>query len=170
MHNVTDLYQGRDILEIVRNLSQFVSEFTYNLNNQVFVQIDSPNKHLDTVNIRHLANSLRTHGPGMANTTINFTYKFLRAKMTLLSQFLFNEQIKSRLSKEVKIFKQSYQHEMMTTSSETPNQNITYATLLFDRANKFKNGIRKLGVTLDGQSWLDQFRILITHIGNALGY
>ncbi|ODM98870.1 WASH complex subunit 7 [Orchesella cincta] len=158
------LEQGRDILEIVRNLPQFVAEFTYNLNNQVFVQVNSPNKHLDTVNIRHLANSLRTHGPGMANTTINFTYRFLRSKIHNLSQFLYDEQIKSRLSKDIRLFKQSYQEPTAAA------QNYTYATLLFDRAMKFKKGIRKLGLTQDGLSPLDQFRILISHIGNALGF
>lgn len=140
-----------------------MAEFTYNLNNQVFVQINSQNKHLDTVNIRHLANSLRTHGPGMANTTINFTYKFLRSKITALSTFMYNEQVKSRLSKDIKLFKQAHQE------ISTPSQNHAYASLLFDRANKFKTGIRKLGVNQDGFSPLDQFRILITHIGNALG-
>lgn len=40
----------------------------------------------------------------------------------------------------------------------------------FDRAEKFNKGIRKLGLTPDGQSYLDQFRNLITQIGNAMGY
>ena len=152
-------------MEIVRNLPQFVGEFTYNLNNQVFVQINSPNKHLDTVNIRHLANSLRTHGPGMANTTINFTYKFLCSKIHLLSQFLYDEQIKSRLAKDIKLLKQSHQE-----SSSPLVQNLSYAALLYDRATKFRKGIQKVSLTKDGLSPLDQFRILITHIGNALGY
>ena len=35
---------------------------------------------------------------------------------------------------------------------------------------KFNRGIRKLGLMADGvSSYLDQFRVLITHIGNALG-
>lgn len=38
-----------------------------------------------------------------------------------------------------------------------------------EKAEKFNRGIRKLG-TSDGLSYLDQFRILITQIGNALGY
>jgi WASH complex subunit 7 len=38
------------------------------------------------------------------------------------------------------------------------------------RAVKFNRGIRKLGLMADGvSSYLDQFRLLITHIGNALG-
>ena len=40
----------------------------------------------------------------------------------------------------------------------------------YERAFKFVKDIRKLGVNESGKSFLDQFRILITEIGNALGY
>ena len=40
----------------------------------------------------------------------------------------------------------------------------------YDRALKFVRDIRKLGVSEAGKTFLDQFRILITEIGNALGY
>lgn len=35
----------------------------------------------------------------------------------------------------------------------------------FDRADKFNKGIRKLGLTPDGLSYLDQFRLLVSQIG-----
>lgn len=35
----------------------------------------------------------------------------------------------------------------------------------FERADKFNKGIRKLGVGPDGESYLDQFRTLISQIG-----
>lgn len=38
------------------------------------------------------------------------------------------------------------------------------------RAAKFVKDIKKLGVNKGNQSYLDQFRDLITEIGNALGY
>jgi WASH complex subunit 7 len=149
-----NLLKGRDILEIVRNLPKFVQEFTYNLNNQVFIQVNSPNKHLDTVNIRHLANSMRAHGPGLANTTVNATYQFLRPKMHVFSQFLYEEQIRSRLAKDIRQLKLKRQEE----SCNYP----------FKVAEKLNKGIRKLGVQ-DGLTRLDHLRILISHIGNALG-
>lgn len=37
----------------------------------------------------------------------------------------------------------------------------------FERAEKFNRGIRKLGLTQEGLSYLDQFRGLITHIGEC---
>lgn len=40
----------------------------------------------------------------------------------------------------------------------------------YERAEKFHRGIRKLGLNPLGQSYLDQFRLLVTQLGNALGY
>ena len=40
----------------------------------------------------------------------------------------------------------------------------------YERAAKFVKDIRRLGVSDSGRSFLDQFRVLITEIGNALGY
>ena len=37
----------------------------------------------------------------------------------------------------------------------------------FERADKFNKGIRKLGVTPEGLSYLDQFRIIISQIGES---
>lgn len=63
--------QGLDVLEIMRNIHLFVSNYVYNLNNQIFIEKNSKNKHLNTINIRHIANSLRTHGIGIINTTVD---------------------------------------------------------------------------------------------------
>lgn len=38
----------------------------------------------------------------------------------------------------------------------------------YDRAEKFNKGIRKLGVNAEGESYLDQFRTLITQIGTSI--
>jgi len=66
---------------------------------QIFVERTSNNKHLNTINIRHVANSIRTHGTGIMNTTVNFTFQFLKQKFFIFSQFLFDEHIKSKLIK-----------------------------------------------------------------------
>uniref|UniRef100_A0A8C4QNR8 WASH complex subunit 4 n=1 Tax=Eptatretus burgeri TaxID=7764 RepID=A0A8C4QNR8_EPTBU len=150
------LEQGLDVLEIMRNIHVFVAKYLYNLNNQIFIERSSNNKHLNTINIRHIANSIRTHGTGIMNTTVNFTYQFLRKKFFIFSQFMYDEHIKSRLIKDIRHFR------------ETKEQNEQKYP--FDRADKFNRGIRKLGVTPDGQSYLDQFRQLISQIGNAMGY
>ncbi|XP_044764720.1 WASH complex subunit 4 isoform X2 [Coccinella septempunctata] len=148
--------QGLDVLEIMRNINVFVSKYLYNLNSQVFVEEKSTNKHLNTINISHIANSIRTHGVGIMNTTVNFTYQFLQKKFFIFSQFMFDEQIKSRLLKDLKYFH---------TNKMEINQMYPY-----ERAEKFNNGIKKLGLNENGQSYLDLFRKLISHIGNAMGY
>ncbi|KAK3526209.1 hypothetical protein QTP70_017756, partial [Hemibagrus guttatus] len=147
---------GLDVLEIMRNIHVFVSRYLYNLNNQIFIEKTSNNKHLNTINIRHIANSIRTHGTGIMNTTVNFTYQFLRKKFYIFSQFMYDEHIKSRLIKDIRFFR------------ETKDQSDQKYP--FERAEKFNRGIRKLGITPDGQSYLDQFRQLISQIGNAMGY
>ncbi|CAF5005843.1 unnamed protein product, partial [Rotaria sp. Silwood1] len=151
------LEQGCDVLDILRNLNAFVSQHYYNINTQMFIERSSNNKFLRTTNIRHVANSIRTHGIGIMNTAVNFTYQYLRQKFYMFSQFLFDEHIKSRLMKDIKYFKEN---------KDRLNQRYP-----FERAKKFFISIRKLGVTTDtNETYLDQFRQLIGQIGNAMGY
>lgn len=150
------LEQGLDALEIMRNIHVFVSRYLYNLNTQTFIEHSSGNKHLNTIGIRHIANSIRTHGTGIMSTTVNFVYQFLRVKLHTFSQFLFDEHIKSRLMRDIRFVR--------------AQREAGAAPYTYERAEKFQKGIRKLGMTADGLSYLDQFRQLITQIGNALGY
>eukprot|EP01087_Luapelamoeba_hula_P010422 TRINITY_DN2761_c0_g1_i4.p1 TRINITY_DN2761_c0_g1~~TRINITY_DN2761_c0_g1_i4.p1 ORF type:complete len:775 (-),score=117.22 TRINITY_DN2761_c0_g1_i4:17-2341(-) len=150
------LDQGLDVLEIMRNIHVFVQRYRYNLNNQIFIEGASPNKTIHSIGISHIANSIRTHGTGIMNTTVNFTYQFLRQKFVVFSQFLYDDHIKSRLFKDLRYFRDNRQE----SRSRYP----------FARAERFHKEIRKLGLTPQGLSYLDQFRILITEIGNAMGY
>ncbi|XP_018567265.1 WASH complex subunit 4 isoform X2 [Anoplophora glabripennis] len=150
------LEQGLDVLEIMRNINIFVSKYLYNLNNQVFIEESSNNKHLNSINISHVANSIRTHGIGIMNTTVNYTYQFLRNKFYIFSQFMFDEHIKSRLLKDLRYFAE--------------HKNELHQMYPYERAEKFNSGIRQLGLNQNGESYLDLFRKLITHIGNAMGY
>ena len=150
------LDQGLDVLEIMRNIHLFVARYNYNLNNQVFVEIASKNQHLNTVNIKNIANSLRTHGAGIVNTAVNYVYQFLRKKFSTFSQFIYDEQIKSRLTRDFKHHRDNL---------EENNQIYSY-----DRANAFNRDIKKLGMNENGESFLDQFRKLVSQIGNSMGY
>ncbi len=154
------LDQGLDVLQIMRNIHVFVSRFTYNMNMQQFVEYrpDKSSKHLNTIKIQSIAASIRQHGLGVLNTTVNFTYQFLSTKFKIFSQFLFDDYIRAHLSREHRWFKKH---------KNEPQINNMYP---YERALKFTKEIRKLGVNDAGKSFLDQFRILITEIGNALGY
>lgn len=144
------LEQGLDVLEIMRNINVFVGKYLYNLSNQVFIEEWSNNKHLNTINISHIANSIRTHGIGIMNTTVNFTYQFLQNKFYIFSQFMFDELIKSRLLKDIRFFNDNKKELQMYP---------------FERAEKFNFGIRALGLNQNRLSYLDLFRKLITQIG-----
>eukprot|EP00742_Colponemidia_sp_Colp-10_P007056 GILJ01007574.1.p1 GENE.GILJ01007574.1~~GILJ01007574.1.p1 ORF type:complete len:1186 (+),score=205.74 GILJ01007574.1:74-3559(+) len=150
------LEQGLDVLEIMRNIHIFVSRYHYNLHNQIFIEVNKENKHLNTISIRQIANSIRTHGTGIMNTTVNFTYQFLVQKFYVFSQFLFDDHIKSKLIKDARFFKD--------------NKDRLDNKYPFERAEGFNRDIRKLGSTEDGKSFLDKFREVVTEIGNALGY
>jgi len=120
------------------------------------VERSADSKSLNTINISHIANSIRTHGIGIMNTTVNFTYQFLRQKFVIFSQFLFDDHIKARLYKDMRYFRE--------------NKDSLKNMYPYERADKFNREIRKLGVTDKGLTYLDQFRKLITEIGNAMGY
>jgi WASH complex subunit 7 len=59
-----------DVLEIMRNIHIFVSRYNYNMNTQIFVERAFDQKHLNSINIHHIAQSIRTHGTGIMNTTV----------------------------------------------------------------------------------------------------
>jgi len=60
-------------------------------------------KTLNTIGIRHVANSIRTHGMGIMNTAVNFAYQFLARKFHVFSQFLYDDHIRSRLLNEARV-------------------------------------------------------------------
>lgn len=76
------LDQGLDILQIMRNIHIFVARYNYNCNQQFFLErrSDSGSRHLNSINIHSIASSIRTHGMGIMNTTVNVTYQFLTKK------------------------------------------------------------------------------------------
>lgn len=145
------LEQGLDVLEIMHNIEQFVSHYVYNLNFQIFIEQSSNNNFLNTVSIGHIANSLRRHGNGIINTTVNYTFQFLRQKFFTFSHFLYDEQIKARLTSDAKYFLEN---------AEALNQTYDY-----ERAHAFNRRIKNLGLSDAGETYMDLFRKLICHIG-----
>ncbi|KAH9317641.1 hypothetical protein KI387_019410, partial [Taxus chinensis] len=152
------LEQGVDLLDTMHNIHVFVASYTYNMNTQVFIEKFSNalnRKNLNTVGVKHVANSIRTHGIGIMSTTVNFAYQFLARMFIGFSQFLLDDRIKSLLIKEYRFWK-----ENKGKTKEYP----------YDRAEKLNKDIRKMGLGDDGLSFLDRFRHLISEMGNALGF
>jgi WASH complex subunit 7 len=94
-----------DVLQIMRLIHVFARTYHYNLNNQIFVQHESEGKNLNSINVDIIADSIRTHGIGIMNTTVNFTFQFLKQRFITFSQFLFDDHISGRLYKDGRFFK-----------------------------------------------------------------
>ena len=101
---------------------------------QLFIEkrSDRGAKHLHVVNIESISASIRTHGTGMMNTTVSFAYQFLRRKFFRFSQFLFDDYIRSHLSREIRFFERQRQK----LKNMYPHEN----------AHKFTRDIMKLGM------------------------
>jgi len=129
-----ELNQGIDILKIMRNIHLFVKKFNYNQNQQLFIEkrSDRGAKHLNVVNIASISASIRTHGTGMMNTTVSFAYQFLKRKFFRFSQFLFDDYIRSHLSREIR----GFDRHRARLRNMYPHQN----------ALKFTRDIRSLGM------------------------
>ncbi|KAH8321131.1 hypothetical protein KR074_010591, partial [Drosophila pseudoananassae] len=149
--------QGIDVLQIMRNIHTFASSYAYNMNLQHFVEMHSNGKHLEIISTRHVANSVQTHGTGIINTTVNFIYQFLRQKFYTFSTFLHDEQIKSRLLKELRFHLENKHGEK-------------YHSYPYERSENFLKKIKKLGLSANGETYMDLFRKVITQVGNAVGY
>ena len=148
--------EGLDVLEIMRNIHVFVNKYTYNLNSQIFIERAFDQLHLNTINVQHVANSIRTHGPGIMPTTVNFAYQFCVSKLLIFSEFLYDDHVRSRLLTDDKYF--------------LNNKNKLNNKFPYNLAQKFNQFMRNLGQDNKGKSFIDHFRHIITQIGNALGY
>jgi len=153
----TIIGQKNGVLDIIQNISSFAVRYNYNMNTQTFIEKTSWAKDktaLNTLSIKNVAESIRTHGTGITHAVINSVYKYLAQRFQIFSQFLYEDHVKSLLLKE----KQANAAEEV------------YEEYPIARAMQFLQEMRKLGVGDDGLSFLDQFRELITEIGNALGF
>ena len=100
--------------------------------------------------------SIKTHGIGVMGTVIDTFYKFLIKKLNIFSEFLYDEFIHNPLLQEQRFYRKNKEG----LRNQYP----------YDRAERVARDIKRLGTTKGGVTYLDKFRTLITHIGNALGY
>ena len=149
------LEQGIDILFIIRNINNFVTQYNYNLQSQIFIEVTKENNYVTVIGVQQILNSLCTHGIGIVNTIVNKTYQFLVSRIKVISQFLFDEYIKSSLMIEKKYW----------NDNKERIQNL----YPYDRAEDLGNDIKNLEKTTD-VTLIDKLRLLISQIGNALGF
>ena len=144
--------QNVDILQLIRNIHKYCSMYHYNLHTQIFVEKTGETKQIKTVGINQILQSLRTHGFGFLNSAVNSIYTYLIKLIAMVSEFLHDEYISSPLLVESREFKRD-----------------TSDRYSFVRAQVMGKLFKGLG-EVEGKSYLDKFREVITMIGNALGY
>ena len=77
-------------------------------------------------------------------------------KFKLFTQFMMDEYVKSKLL----IHRRWFEKHKNDVNNEYP----------YEKAVEFNDEIAQLGITEDGQTFIDKFRLLITEIGNAMGF
>lgn len=154
------LNHSLDVVDIMKHIHLFAAQYSYSLHQQIFTQAaNKSDAKIRVITVEHLSNSIRTHGNGVINTTVNYTYGFLKAKLEVVAQFLRDPEIKSRLLSDARWAAQR------KTEVKHGESLITWA-----RAMETRSAIRKLGMAPDGMPFLDKLRSVITQIGNSLGY
>ncbi|XP_035781803.1 WASH complex subunit 4-like [Anopheles albimanus] len=170
--------QDDDILALMEDFESFIGSYGYDLHGQLFIERQQgrsgggtgpgagggPGGVVNVVKIEHIANSIKRHGPGIISTVVNYAFQFLRQKLFTFSHFLYDEQIQSRLVADAK--------KLLATSDSAEGATASANTVgyTYERALAFNRRIRQLGLSDDGESYIDLFRKLICHIGNAMAF
>ncbi|XP_014222804.1 WASH complex subunit 4 [Trichogramma pretiosum] len=155
---------GPDALQLVRSPQQFATRFAYDLRGQVFVERASgERRQLEALGLSQAADGVRAHGRGIMATGVNCAYRFLRLRLHALSQLLFDEQVASRLRRELRALRS--QQQSSTTTAAGGAKQLGYA---YERAERLR---RRPGPSGDGSAecWLARLRQLLSEIGNVLG-
>lgn len=150
------LDQGMDCLYILRNLSNFVSSYYYNLHSQLFIEITKEgSNYITMIGIPQILNSLNTHGIGIINSIVNKVYHFLINRLKSISNIINDEYIKSAL-----IAEKSFWND----NKDKYNNKFPYKRAMI-LMKDIKEYIKKGDLTI-----IDQMRSYISQIGNALGF
>ena len=95
-----NLEQGKDILDIIRNLRKFTQKYTHNLHNQIFIEIAQDSTYVNVLGVKQILNSLYTHGTGIVNSVLNKAFGYISKTIRPLLDILFDDYILSYLKEE----------------------------------------------------------------------
>ena len=95
-----NLEQGKDILDIIRNLKKFTQKYTHNLHNQIFIEITKDSAYVNVLGVKQILNSLYTHGTGIVNSVLNKVFGYISRTIRTLLDILFDDYILSYLKEE----------------------------------------------------------------------
>uniref|UniRef100_A0A182VQE0 Uncharacterized protein n=1 Tax=Anopheles minimus TaxID=112268 RepID=A0A182VQE0_9DIPT len=168
--------QDDDVLALMEDFETFIGSYGYDLHGQLFIERQQATSAggggvVNVVKIEHIANSIKRHGPGIISTVVNYAFQFLRQKLFTFSHFLYDEQIHSRLASDAKkLSTESAASTGAGTSAVNVSSGVGTTSYTYDRALAFNRRIRNLGLSDDGETYVDLFRKLICQIGNAMAF
>ena len=96
-----NLDQGKDILEIVRNLGTFSKSYTHNLHSQQFIEIVKDGSYINIIGVPQILSSLYTHGKGIVNSIINKAFGTISKYVGTLIDILRDDYISAMLKDEM---------------------------------------------------------------------
>ena len=112
--NLHDVYlpnqnfeQGKDILEIIRNINSFSKSYTHNLHGQQFIELVKDSSYINIIGVQEILNSLYTHGKGIINTIINIAFQFIARYAGFLVDTVRNDYIKAMLKEEMRFWEEN---------------------------------------------------------------
>ena len=149
-----NLEQGKDILDIIRNLKSFTNNYTHNMHSQIFIEKVKDSSYINVIGVQQIINSLYTHGKGIINSILNKAFGYISRTVKSLLTILLDEYILS-LIKEEKIF------------WENNKATIKYCYPL-ERAMSLRQSILNLEEKKKGNTSIDKLIQSITQIGNVV--
>ena len=95
-----NLEQGKDILDIIRNLPKFTKSYTHNMHSQIFIEMVKDSSYINVIGVQQIINSLYTHGKGIVNSIINKAFGYISKTIKVLLGILLDDYILSILKDE----------------------------------------------------------------------
>ena len=95
-----NLEQGKDLLDIVRNLATFSKTYTHNLHSQQFIELVKDANYINVIGVQQILSSLYTHGKGIINTIINRAFGFISKNVGSIIDIIRNDYILAMLIDE----------------------------------------------------------------------
>ena len=102
-----NLQTGKDILEVVRNLTGFAKGYTHNLHSQQFIEIvKDGSSFIHIIGVQQILTSLYTHGKGIINSVINTAFGYISKNVGIIIDILRNDYILSMLKDEQRFWEE----------------------------------------------------------------
>ena len=101
-----NLVTGKDILEVVRNLTSFAKGYTHNLHSQQFIEIVKDGSYINIIGVQQILTSLYTHGKGIINTIINTAFGYISKNVGTIIDIIRDDYIISMLREEHKFWEE----------------------------------------------------------------